>query len=958
MKRPALTLGLWLWTIVVSAQINHISLGLERNLPSKSVYGICEDAQGRIWIGTDNGVAYFQDGTFKRLNNPELPSLVLRVFPARDSGVYLVGNNPGGVWLVYKQGIISKSKPTGRTSYTGHLVSYSQQSETIYFCDWHHILGIGEKGLDTIFKVIGSTVSSLNVDLNGLPYTTNSTGLFGYVDSGFDTISRSAFSTSTFLDDGRFVGLSKKEILVFEENSIADTLNWHNSFDITPSHAVAHGNTVWFTGVHSGLFQLVDGNVVHISEKLQMTKIQFTYVFVDSYGNVWCGTNGNGIVVLPKYEYLKNFTEVSGLSDEKVRAVSHAPTGESYIITKTNFHLVNELNIRTVKEVQDLPKVNIEHIQQVTSVAGQRLFCFGHHARPRARLPESYSYGLGIPGSAVLYFQNQLVIGGVTWLEVWDVNTDTHRSKPNFTLKYSRGDHPYSTIKEILGVDSGYLVAGNGGIFKYLNDKNELSKMPVPNEPEGYFLAINKTSKGQLLATTRHHVYNWDSTEWKVKLPFDSLKSGILTDLAIDAYDHVWIGTENGLIHMDDGHITSITTLNGLLDNNIQRLDYKPYDSSLWVTTIYGISVIDIKTQELGSRYQNPLFIKSANVINGEKYTLKKALTLASQENNFVVSYGVSEHFGLGFPEYRYRLRETGGKWKYTHTSQAEFLSLSPGTYTFEIEARAPGKLWSNTKTATIHIELPFWKRWSFYTSVSLGLFLLTSVVYFIRLRSIRAQDKEKRAVLVKMNHLELQALNANMNPHFIFNSLNSIQHYLLPLKNIQAINYVSNLSKLIRLNMQAVGKKLVHLDGELQRTELYIKLEQERFDKALDYTIELHLSNSSKAIWIPSMIIQPAVENAIWHGIMPSSTPGIVEIIVKEQDDFLHVLVQDNGVGLSHSKKNKKPGHESMGTNLTFERLRLQHKENSFHIEEIFDENGVTQGTRVEIKIKTSLTY
>lgn len=955
MKRGALSLGLWLWTILVSAQINHISLGLERNLPSKSVYGICEDKQGRIWIGTDNGVAYFQDGTFKRLNNPELPTLVLRVYPARDSGVYIIGNNPGGVWLVNKQGIISKSKATGRSSYNGHLVSFSEESQTLYFCDWRYILGLNENGLDTAFSVLGGTITSLNVDLNGRPYTTNSTGLFGYTGKGFDTISRKPFSTSTFLDNGKFIGISKKEILVLENAEVTDTFYWNNHSDIIPAHAVANERTVWFTGIHSGLFQFVDGNVSCISEKLQMTKTQFTYVFVDSYDNVWCGTNGDGIVVLPKYEYLKNYTDVSGLADEKVKAVNHAPSGESYIITKTNFHEVNKREIRTIEADKTAPDISTEHIQQVTSVGDQRFFCFGHSATPKARLPKLYSYGLGVPGSAILNFQNQLVVGGVTWLEVWDV--DNNGKELNFTLRYSKGDHPFSTIKEILGVDSGYYLACNVGVFHYSKGKNELRKMPVPNEPSGYFLAVNKTSNGQLWATTRHYVYQWDSTFWKPSFRFDSLQSGIITDLAIDAYDNIWIGTENGLVHMDNGHITPITTLNGLLDNNIKQLDYKASDSSLWVTTIHGISVIDIKTQELGSRYQNPLLINSAKVIDGKKYDLSKSLTLASQENSFVISYGVSDHFGFGFPEYRFRLKETGGRWKYTHSSQAEFLSLSPGKFTFELEARAPGKLWSPTKTATIIIELPIWKRWSFYTSISIGLFLLTSIVYFVRLRRLRAQDKEKRAVLMKMNHLELQALNANMNPHFIFNSLNSIQHYLLPLKNVQAINYVSNLSKLIRLNMQAVGKKLVHLHGEIQRTELYIKLEQERFDKELEYDIELRLSHNAKAIWIPSMIIQPAIENAIWHGIMPSAHTGKVQITIEERDDFLHVRVQDNGIGLTKSKKNKKPGHESMGTNLTSERLKLQHPDNSFQIEELVNTDGSVMGTRVDIQIKIALS-
>lgn len=955
MKQGWLIISCCLWYTSINAQIEHITLGLERNLPSKSVYGICEDDLGRIWIGTDNGVAYFQNGTFHRVNNDSLPSLVTRVFPANDSGIILVGNNPKGIWKVHKNGDSKRIDDGQKRNFPGYFIAYSKQKEAIYYSDWKYLVEVSKLGIDTLTDVNGNKIAAVGITSTGLPYITNNENIVVVTPEGCDTVVAVASNTSAYSEEGKMVTISDTELNFFSKNVPEKTISWSHNKPLSPMHAIVHNNDLWFTGALLGLFKYSDGRVTDVSRLLNMPLTQFTYVFVDQRNNVWCSTNGDGIVLLPSYEYIKNYTDIDGLSDNFVKTINHNGDGSSYVVTHSGIHLFDgNGNIEILSPKYKGPPTPLREVAWVNNVGEYPLLGVTTKELDRRTLPRMASHGLAINGYHSLVEGNRLVYGGGGIFQ--EVLIDYSSSPPGFSA-INDAKCSFGRITSILKVDSGYIFSADGGIFFYNSKTQSLSKEKSSKEPEGYFAGIARNSKNELFSISRHNFYQRNDSLWDDKFNFDSLQSGILTGIAIDAFDNVWIGTENGLIHISEGDVTKITTLNGLLNNDISYISYNQEGKTLWIAAQGGLSVLDVTHKGIGTPYNKRVRIKHLNIIKGPKYAATDALELKSYENNFTIKYSIDEYFELGFPEYRYRLVETGGEWKYTHESDAEFLALSPGEYTFEIGVRIPGNYWSSTEQFHFSIKLPFWKTWEFYTIISLSLMLVISLAFLIRLRIIRATDQRKRQTLIKMNQLELQALNANMNPHFIFNSLNSVQHYLLPLKNIQAINYVTNLSRLIRLNMQAVGKKLVHLEGEIQRTELYIKLEQERFDKVLNYELDIDIEISKKSIWLPSMIIQPSVENAIWHGIMPSSKEGFIKISMHLDGEFLFVSVIDNGVGFKAKTTKEGTEHESMGTMLTAERLKLLHPDNNHYIAEILDEDGHCQGTRVDIKIWVSLS-
>jgi len=211
-----------------------------------------------------------------------------------------------------------------------------------------------------------------------------------------------------------------------------------------------------------------------------------------------------------------------------------------------------------------------------------------------------------------------------------------------------------------------------------------------------------------------------------------------------------------------------------------------------------------------------------------------------------------------------------------------------------------------------------------------------------------------------KMTEVEMQALRAQMNPHFIFNCLNSINRYIVKSDQVTASLYLTRFAKLIRLILDNSNSRTVILTNELEALKLYIGMEALRFDKKFTYAVTVDKSLSTDNVEVPPLIIQPYVENAIWHGLLHRESDGRLDITVNTVDEnMLQCIIEDNGVGRVKSQELKSKSatsKKSLGTKLTENRLSLLNKHAelnaSVEIIDLYDENGMGAGTRVVIRI------
>ncbi|MBC7848786.1 MAG: histidine kinase [Chitinophagaceae bacterium] len=258
----------------------------------------------------------------------------------------------------------------------------------------------------------------------------------------------------------------------------------------------------------------------------------------------------------------------------------------------------------------------------------------------------------------------------------------------------------------------------------------------------------------------------------------------------------------------------------------------------------------------------------------------------------------------------------------------------------------------------------------SLIRNILIGSLVVITVMGFFIFRSVSLkrkneilQSERKHSQLKQQaSELEMLALRAQMNPHFIFNCLSSINRYILINNTEAASSYLTKFSRLIRMALQHSEKSMISLEKELEMLGHYLDLERLRFKSAFDYSITFKNTIDTSAIFVPPLILQPFAENAIWHGLMHKKGPGHLDIALNLEEKILTCIISDNGIGRSEAALMKSKSAEkakSMGIQITVERLALLNETTDqkafFDIEDIVDERGGVTGTKVLLKIKSS---
>ena len=337
--------------------------------------------------------------------------------------------------------------------------------------------------------------------------------------------------------------------------------------------------------------------------------------------------------------------------------------------------------------------------------------------------------------------------------------------------------------------------------------------------------------------------------------------------------------------------------------------------------------------------------------------------TIKHNHNSLIFSFSAQEFFLPERIEYAYQLKGIDNDWQYTNSFNRKitYSKLSPGKYIFLLRAQKIGGNWDTQPLEyTIDIKPAFWQTAWF--KLLTFLLVISLIALFIRWRINTIKQKEKQNIQHEKELIELEAkaLRSQMNPHFIFNSLNSIKSLINKNENDKAANYLTTFSKLIRTLFQNSDKREVSLYDELETCKLYTQIEKMRFGEKVNFMFEIDETIDLKDIKVPALILQPFIENAIWHGLVPQEIGGKVVIAVKENKGSVECSIDDNGIGRELSKQYKssyESTHESKGIGLIKSRLELDKKLNDREdIIEIIDkvkEDGTPAGTRVIITFK-----
>lgn len=442
----------------------------------------------------------------------------------------------------------------------------------------------------------------------------------------------------------------------------------------------------------------------------------------------------------------------------------------------------------------------------------------------------------------------------------------------------------------------------------------------------------------------------------------DGLSSDIIDVLFPENDSVVWAGTNNGLnrIILKQGsqkpdNIDYYTMSEGLPSNRIfQIIKHK---NDIWVATTHGLI-------RLNPEFNKPPEVKvklvpGPLVVNGKPRELTESITLGPEDKNLVFNFKTITYRKPGTLRYRYKLTGIDKDYIITRNLESRYPDLTHGVYTFCLNASYTGIFDPATEEKfTIRIQ----KHWHETNLAWVIYFLLLSLLIFMLFRLILKVTKKRELEKRQLLQAEKRSLLSQMNPHFIFNSLNSIQHFIIQNDQFQANNYLTNFSGLIRRILDNSKKNLIPLNEEISTLTLYLSMEKLRFEDDFEYQVNKDGRIDFSDAMIPPMLIQPFVENAIWHGLMPLKTTGLLTISFAKNGDFLQCLIEDSGIGRDQSllRRGRKESHASTGIKNVEERIELLNKMNKkkiiLTITDLWRADGTASGTRVELKIPTDL--
>jgi len=393
-----------------------------------------------------------------------------------------------------------------------------------------------------------------------------------------------------------------------------------------------------------------------------------------------------------------------------------------------------------------------------------------------------------------------------------------------------------------------------------------------------------------------------------------------------------------------------------LIDINFSDIsDIQASNNSLYVASRAGLTIIPADLiDSIKTRIPSPYF-KSIRINDHEADLYSGGISVRGK-NKLNLEFG-SINYSDNPALYSYMLEGYDEEWNSGTTKSVAYGNLDRGSYTFKLRAGKTNSPWSDPVEYHITVKATFWQHPVFFVVLSIVVAALISVIVIYR-KNIQLRKIEREHHLVT---LEQKALQSMMNPHFLFNALGSIQHYLLQNKSGEAGLYLSQFARLVRQNIHSVNSPMLSLEAEIDRLKNYLDLEKMRMKDRFCYKFKIDEEIMDDTVMIPSMIIQPFVENAILHGISPLEKGGLITIYFSMvSDKAIRIIIEDNGVGISQSKafKSERPGHLHLSIEMTKKRIEILGKKygvkTSLEVTEAFPESP-NPGTKVTIVLPVS---
>ena len=998
---------------ICAQEYNFIKYNVQEGLPQSQVYDIFQGSKSYIWIATQGGgVCKFDGNSFETITTRDgLPSNFIECIAEDSDNTLWFGTKNGIAAFDHKEVIWS-----GKSNHIVYTIAERDEAHLLLGTQEGLILFNKHEKKSTKLQLHPLLdISRINyiLKVGRLLWIASSRGL--YIIDG-DHSERVILQEDLLTEDFKAIALDNQgHILAMEFSGRLSKIDIHSKRVIKTyvnskikkgqSIYVSNNNEIWISTLSNGIqihkdpYEQSDiisnqsDQWLEIGEQEGLTHSNVKKVFEDSWGNIWIATSGGGLL---KYlgQYFKHYNKSQGLIGNRIYAIEERSNNELWLsIGQEGITVIDSLGIRNDIDTT-LIETKCNHIFE--------------DSRQRMWMSTSEE-GLVMHDS--LGFHRYTIANGLTsnWIKSMEEDSESYLWVATFAdglarikvldsleievRQFGKANGLNDLLMNSLKTDPMgrvWYTTKNGGIgyanAQRINDITSLAGLPkVPLRSIAF-----DSLKNVWIATAEAGIYHasyLDKIPQFEKLDTDKkLTSLNIYSLQFDTEGNLWAGSEVGVDKIslnragividiqhfgrNEGFLGVETCLNSV------ELDSKGY---LWFGTLNGLSRHKPGSTELFVS-QPEIHFTSIDLnyadIRNSKYSdylnkgdsLDTGIKLKHNFNNIGFKFQAVYPDQAEGIEYSWLLKGLDDDWTSGSRANAiNYTNVPPGKYKFSVKAKSQNGQESNTLSTSFEIQPAFWQRLIFKVLMGLLLaFLLMTFVLF-RIKMIKKREQKKRAVLELKNELlslEQKALQLQMNPHFIFNALNSIQALVVNKKNDVAREQIQTFASLMRGILSNSKSKRISLLQEQATIDEYLKIEQFCQATPFDFSINLPKDHDPEEIELPPMLIQPFVENSIFHGISHLKKQGLIEVNFSVQNQLLICEIKDNGVGRKRAREleqSKNKGHQSVALEVTekrLENLKGDKEYKAFEILDILDENSNIMGTKVLLRLPLEVEF
>ena len=930
-----------------------------------------QDSEGYMWFATENGISRFDSQTFQNYFKKDgLNSNFILNMVEKENRIY-IGTRTDGVNVFNNNKISNLNFNDNHRFWLSKIVLHNNNLYKFYSTDISMIeedslILIYSNALYPVPKIRSFSINWLYSFNNSRLLVASGNGLFEikgtqiekpYVES----LGNSELYCITSDVNNNIYASGDNVIYKISENKVIETYNFNFTGEKKIYRLLVDQNSnIWFSVLGEGLFLYNprSNHLTDLSKKLDADKLHINSLYLDRNNNVWVCTYGKGVYCFYN-TFIENYDTKDGLNNQKINSISGDKEGRIYcgtynglsILEKNSFTNISTFGsptftdyIRTIKKEND------------------SLFIICYSGGSLDFLSKKYKNVelLYTIQRCPVFISDDTLLGG-GWGNNLTICAPYSSMNKNYmeSIIYTIGDiiEKIKTNDLSTGSDKKIWIASDRGI-SILKDKEIM--YIKENLLNGVFYYIKEDKSGFTWACGEKGLFILKDTN--VVYEFSKDDQGKVSCFDLDNEGHAWISTMKGLygmsVHYENGTIDLkkeylLNENAGLISNDISSMYYDRTSNRLWAGTSNGLISVDL--EDLNKYLGESLPLKILDISTPDSvYNLNEKIIFPDNIKNIRFSVSSFDLNSTGNLQYIYKLTKEDTVWSSASEDIINFPSLSYGDYDFQIYAKNNfGKI-SDTSVINFTVDTPFTRSYFFYGLIALSTMSLTGFAVSRSLKKKYFIEKERNTFKNQISDLKQRSLVSMMNPHFVFNSLNSIQSFYNYKENESANEYLAKFSRLIRMNLDFADKTFIKLSDELERLESYLMLEKMRFDDDLQYEIWVSDDIDPEKTDIPNMIIQPFVENAIWHGILKSHNEGKVTVnifhselpedIRKNYHIQIHssltgktapdpnpihcikIEIIDNGIGINNCQKNKSSDHISRGISVIKERLSILH--------------------------------